>query len=48
MQELAAAIARGGLPSCTVINLHNNPGSAAPVKEALLVRHRAVAALRAM
>ena len=32
MQELAAAIARGGLPSCTEIHLGGNPGSAAPVK----------------
>ena len=34
MQELAAAIARGGLPSCTYIGLSGNPGSTAPVKEA--------------
>ena len=34
MQALAAAIARGRLPSCTWITLDNNPGSAAPVKEA--------------
>ena len=34
MQELAAAIARGGLPSCTKIWLRDNPGSAAPVVEA--------------
>ena len=35
MQELAAAIARGGLPSCTCIDLYDNPGSFAPVEEAL-------------
>ena len=34
MQELAAAIARGRLPSCTVIGLDGNPGSASPVEEA--------------
>ena len=34
MQELAAAIARGRLPSCTVIVLDGNAGSAAPVAEA--------------
>ena len=34
MQELAAAIARGGLPSCTTIFLIDNPGSPAPVNEA--------------
>ena len=34
MQELAAAIARGGLPSCTYIALDGNPGSVAPVAEA--------------
>ena len=34
MQELAAAIARGRLPSCTGIVLVGNPGSAAPVEEA--------------
>ena len=38
MQELAAAIARGGLPSCTDIVLGGNPGSAAPVEEALKER----------
>ena len=38
MQELAAAIARGGLPSCTGILLGGNPGSAAPVEEALKQR----------
>ena len=38
MQELAAAIARGGLPSCTEIELRANPGSAAPVEEALKQR----------
>ena len=45
MQELAAAIARGGLPSCMAIALDRNPGSAAPVEEAakqrggMVVRH---------
>ena len=34
MQALAAAIARGRLPSCTAIVLSDNPGSAAPVAEA--------------
>ena len=34
MQALAAAIARGRLPSCTEIYLDGNAGSAAPVKEA--------------
>ena len=34
MQALAAAIARGRLPSCTAIYLRDNPGSAAPVAEA--------------
>ena len=34
MQALAAAIARGRLPSCTEIHLNYNPGSAAPVEEA--------------
>ena len=34
MQALAAAIARGRLPSCKVICLDGNPGSAAPVEEA--------------
>ena len=27
MQELAAAVTRGGLPSCTILYLDNNPGS---------------------
>ena len=38
MQELAAAIARGGLPSCTEIDLSDNFGSAAPVEVALKER----------
>ena len=33
-ERVAAAIARGGLPSCTRIELFDNPGSAAPVKGA--------------
>ena len=41
MRELAAAVARGGLPKCTGLWLHDNPGSDAPVKKAL--RHRALA-----
>ena len=38
MRDLAAAIARGGLPKCTVLGLFDNPGSDAPVKEALAQR----------
>ena len=46
MQELAAAIARGGLPSCTMICRGGNPGSAAPVEEALATHtHRMCVAL---
>ena len=52
MRELAAAVARGGLPKCTFLrldglpmkcthlNLRGNPGSDAPVKEALAQRKR--------
>ena len=38
MRELAAAVARGGLPKCTDLPLGFNPGSAAPVEEALAQR----------
>ena len=38
MRELAAAVARGGLPKCTDLRLSNNPGSGAPVQEALARR----------
>ena len=38
MASLASAVARGGLPSCTSIELGGNPGSAAPVQEALTQR----------
>ena len=38
MRELAAAVARGGLPKCTLLYLSENPGSDAPVQEALAQR----------
>ena len=38
MRELAAAVARGGLPKCTGLWLDGNPGSGAPVQEALAQR----------
>ena len=38
MRELAAAVARGGLPKCTVLALAGNPGSDAPVQQALAQR----------
>ena len=38
MRELAAAVARGGLPKCTDLFLDGNPGSDAPVQEALARR----------
>ena len=38
MRELAAAVARGGLPKCTGLYLHGNPGSDAPVQQALAQR----------
>ena len=38
MRELAAAVARGGLPKCTGLFLDRNLGSAAPVQEALAQR----------
>ena len=43
MRELAAAVARGGLPKCTKLGyfglaLSNNPGSDAPVQDALAQR----------
>ena len=42
MRELAAAVARGGLPKCTRLEVHlsRNPGSDAPVEEALVQRKR--------
>ena len=40
MQELADAIERGGLPLCRTILLGDNPGSAAPVSEALKERKK--------
>ena len=38
MAALASAIRGGALPSCKMIGLRNNPGSAAPVKEAAAQR----------
>ena len=38
MLELANAIARGGLPRCWGITLRGNPGSPAPVKQAIARR----------
>ena len=38
MQELAAAIARGGLPACTGISLGRNPGSPIPVIKSHLLQ----------
>ena len=38
LRSLASAVARGGLPSCRSIELAGNPGSAAPVQEALRQR----------
>ena len=42
MRELAAAVARGGLPKCTDLDLGRgtNPGSRAPVQQALALRKR--------
>ena len=40
---LASALRGGALPSCTTIRLDGNPGSAAPVKEALASPERAAA-----
>ena len=40
MRSLASAVARGSLPSCTSIELAGNPGSAAPVQEALTQRQK--------
>ena len=40
MRALASALARGGLPSCTTIELEGNPGDAAPVQEALAQRQK--------
>ena len=38
MAALASAVRGGALPSCEEINLYGNPGSAAPVQEALTQR----------
>ena len=38
MRELAAAVARGGLPKCMNLRLDSNPGSGAPVEQALAQR----------
>ena len=38
MRELAAAVARGGLPKCTTLRPIGNPGSDAPVQQALAQR----------
>ena len=43
---LASALRGGALPSCTKIDLRGNPGSAAPVKEALASPERAAAQAR--
>ena len=43
---LASALRGGALPSCTTISLYDNPGSDAPVKEALASPERAAALFR--
>ena len=43
---LASALRGGALPSCTKIHLGGNPGSGAPVKEALASPERAAALAR--
>ena len=43
---LASALRGGALPSCTAIGLSGNPGSDAPVKEALASPERAAALAR--
>ena len=43
---LASALRGGALPSCTKINLGGNPGSDAPVREALASPERAAALAR--
>ena len=43
---LASALRGGALPSCTTIALGGNPGSDAPVKEALASPERAAALAR--
>jgi hypothetical protein len=40
---LASALRGGALPACTAIDLHGNPGSGAPVDEALASPERAAA-----
>ena len=43
---LASALRGGALPACTEIDLDDNPGSDAPVKEALASPERAAALAR--
>ena len=43
---LASALRGGALPSCTEISLYGNPGSGAPVDEALASPERAAALAR--
>ena len=43
---LASALRGGAMPSCTDIYLHDNPGSDAPVDEALASPERAAALAR--
>ena len=43
---LASALRGGALPACTAIGLNGNPGSAAPVDEALVSPERAAALAR--
>ena len=43
---LASALRGGALPACTYIDLGGNPGSDAPVKEALASPERAAALAR--
>ena len=43
VDALASALRGGALPSCTTIYLHDNPGSDAPVREALASPERAAA-----
>ena len=43
---LASALRGGALPSCTEIELDGNPGSGAPVREALASPERAAALAR--
>ena len=43
---LASALRSGAMPACTDIGLDNNPGSGAPVREALASPERAAALAR--